>query len=271
MALIKCTDCGSDVSDAAPACPKCGRPSALPTRFAVPAPPLTPSAATPRSQAAAIAVVILIGFGLWAYNDDTSSNAGDKAAAAAVAARPATASSTPSTVNQAQAKEDEQPLTGKGVAAAFSDYVGALQAKMFVAQLSFKLHTSQIQQAIQFNDLDKYRSTAEDLEENLKKIQADITDVSTPSNLSDADMAPFEDAMNAANDIVAQYLEVAADIGVNAHTGMDSSEEMAKDAKEVAGAQAKFTSTVQQGYKHLGVKRSDIDMATLTLKAGKAL
>jgi len=130
---------------------------------------------------------------------------------------------------------------------------------------------SQIQQAIQFNDLDKYRSTAEDLEENLKKIQADITDVSTPSNLSDADMSPFEDAMNAANDIVAQYLEVAADIGVNAHTGMDSSEEMAKDAKEVAGAQAKFTSTVQQGYKHLGVKRSDIDMATLTLKAGKAL
>lgn len=28
MALIKCPDCGTDVSDAAPACPKCGRPIA---------------------------------------------------------------------------------------------------------------------------------------------------------------------------------------------------------------------------------------------------
>jgi uncharacterized protein YecT (DUF1311 family) len=28
MALIKCPDCGTDVSDAAPACPKCGRPAA---------------------------------------------------------------------------------------------------------------------------------------------------------------------------------------------------------------------------------------------------
>lgn len=26
MALIKCADCASEVSDAAPACPKCGRP-----------------------------------------------------------------------------------------------------------------------------------------------------------------------------------------------------------------------------------------------------
>jgi len=38
MALIKCPDCGTDVSDAAPACPKCGRPiaglpfSAIPSR-----------------------------------------------------------------------------------------------------------------------------------------------------------------------------------------------------------------------------------------------
>jgi hypothetical protein len=29
MALINCPDCGTEVSDAAPACPKCGRPIAL--------------------------------------------------------------------------------------------------------------------------------------------------------------------------------------------------------------------------------------------------
>lgn len=28
MAIIHCADCGSEISDAAPACPKCGRPSA---------------------------------------------------------------------------------------------------------------------------------------------------------------------------------------------------------------------------------------------------
>ena len=28
MALIKCPDCGRDISDKAPACPHCGRPSA---------------------------------------------------------------------------------------------------------------------------------------------------------------------------------------------------------------------------------------------------
>lgn len=27
MALLKCSDCGADVSDAAPTCPRCGRPS----------------------------------------------------------------------------------------------------------------------------------------------------------------------------------------------------------------------------------------------------
>ncbi|WP_243049348.1 zinc-ribbon domain-containing protein [Dyella sp. RRB7] len=36
MALIKCPDCGTDVSDAAPACPKCGRPIAVtPSSFKV--------------------------------------------------------------------------------------------------------------------------------------------------------------------------------------------------------------------------------------------
>lgn len=28
MALVQCPDCGAEVSDAAPACPRCGRPSA---------------------------------------------------------------------------------------------------------------------------------------------------------------------------------------------------------------------------------------------------
>lgn len=39
MALIKCVDCGRDVSDAAPACPGCGRPIGAAPRHASPAAP----------------------------------------------------------------------------------------------------------------------------------------------------------------------------------------------------------------------------------------
>lgn len=43
MALIKCPDCGKDVSDVAPACPTCGRPVVPPTRT-VPAKKTSPLA-----------------------------------------------------------------------------------------------------------------------------------------------------------------------------------------------------------------------------------
>ncbi len=36
MALVTCPDCGSEVSDAAPACPKCGRPASKPLVAQVP-------------------------------------------------------------------------------------------------------------------------------------------------------------------------------------------------------------------------------------------
>lgn len=55
MALIKCADCGNDVSDRAPACPKCGAPIAtfVPafTPASTPAPePFTIPPVTPIEQ-----------------------------------------------------------------------------------------------------------------------------------------------------------------------------------------------------------------------------
>lgn len=41
MALVKCPDCGNSVSDAAPACPRCGRPTATLMRPSSP-PPIAP-------------------------------------------------------------------------------------------------------------------------------------------------------------------------------------------------------------------------------------
>jgi len=60
MALIKCPDCGSEVSDAAPACPKCGRPIAAPP----PAPRSAPAAAPPKKNKNLSGVTVLVVFGL---------------------------------------------------------------------------------------------------------------------------------------------------------------------------------------------------------------
>lgn len=57
MALIRCPDCGTDASDAAAACPKCGRPIAAPGT----------------SQAVkAIALLLVVGaiFLVWRYDLD---------------------------------------------------------------------------------------------------------------------------------------------------------------------------------------------------------
>ncbi len=38
MALVQCPDCKAEISDAAPACPKCGRPMGAPAPVVAPAP-----------------------------------------------------------------------------------------------------------------------------------------------------------------------------------------------------------------------------------------
>lgn len=60
MALIKCPDCGTDVSDAAPACPKCGRPIAREAAQVVAA--SDSDAAKPRRRAPATFTITLSTF-----------------------------------------------------------------------------------------------------------------------------------------------------------------------------------------------------------------
>lgn len=62
MALIKCTECGKDVSDKAAACPGCGAP--LPVKSLVPDEPGTTSGAS----SLALLAMVIAGIGLvgWA-------------------------------------------------------------------------------------------------------------------------------------------------------------------------------------------------------------
>jgi uncharacterized protein YecT (DUF1311 family) len=71
MALIKCPDCGTDVSDAAPACPKCARPIAAARQLSAPA-------RESRKASGGFVVFILVCLGLWIYFQATGSSAPDQ-------------------------------------------------------------------------------------------------------------------------------------------------------------------------------------------------
>ncbi|WP_291779172.1 hypothetical protein [Luteibacter sp.] len=63
MALINCPDCNSEVSDAAPACPKCGRPIAPP----VPDTRSVRPSASPKKSSNVSAATVIVAFGFLAW------------------------------------------------------------------------------------------------------------------------------------------------------------------------------------------------------------
>ena len=88
MALIRCPDCRSDVSDIAPACPKCGRPIALASSPEPEALRATKIAVANRQTsirgAIALSVFATIGLLAWLGNDRAASVDGDTASAQSV-------------------------------------------------------------------------------------------------------------------------------------------------------------------------------------------
>lgn len=89
MALVKCPDCGTDVSDAAPACVRCGRPIAAPPLIGTKTAP-GPAAKAKRSNAVPGWLVILtfIGLGWYIYDQAGSGDSGSSTASAETSAQP---------------------------------------------------------------------------------------------------------------------------------------------------------------------------------------
>lgn len=84
MALIKCPDCGTDVSNAAPACPKCGRPIAA-------AKSAPPQKKTSGCAVVVLAIIILAAIGaIFGHGDDSSSSASTGSSAPTTQAAPPT-------------------------------------------------------------------------------------------------------------------------------------------------------------------------------------
>lgn len=70
MALIKCSDCGTEVSDAAPACPKCGRPITSAPMYASPRKP--PPLKSKGNASGGFAILVLVALSVWIYNKATA-------------------------------------------------------------------------------------------------------------------------------------------------------------------------------------------------------
>lgn len=177
----------------------------------------------------------------------------------AVAAIPPVASSTQSSpeLNAAQKLDPKS---------AYADFVLNENANVMSAGMSMGLSASQVQQAVEFKNLDEYRKIAESLEDVLKKRQSDEISISYPDGLADNDQKVFDDLRNASEDVLAQYLSTAADIGVNAHTGLDVSADLDKDTQLSVAALKKFRQVAKAGYRHFGFKPSQIDDETLQPK-----
>ena len=222
-----------------------------------------------KSSQALAAVVLVIGIlTVLISQKDPVQDKGANAEKAVTQQQPAPQVAGPAVANGTQGtqKASDSPLTRPEAIRAYSDYVMQLQAHIYSASMMMQFESNKIQQAISFQNPDAYRESAEELEDILRKAQYEVGKISYPNNLSDPDAAVFDDAQNAAFDVIAQYLSTAADIGVNAHTGMDMSGDLNKDISLSQKTQDQFRTIVLNGYKHFAVKRSSINMDTLTLK-----
>lgn len=139
MALVKCPDCGSEVSDQAPACPRCGRPMKVPSPVFQTAPTPAPQVkqgkpARPSNHLPGwFVLVTFICLGLWLCHkvDDT----GPSTTASASAPAP-----TPPTAEEKAKKEEEEKrfqtvvLGAKSLKAAMRDPDSFVLESAFVKQ-----------------------------------------------------------------------------------------------------------------------------------------
>jgi hypothetical protein len=93
VALIKCPDCGTDVSDAAPACPKCGRPTAAASMYTSTRKP--PPIKQKKNASGGFVLLVLILMGLWLYNKASPGDGKPDSASAAQGSATPVASDAP--------------------------------------------------------------------------------------------------------------------------------------------------------------------------------
>lgn len=210
---------------------------------------------------AILVVVVAVVLGLKYRADERNKKLAD---ATLAVARGGTASSEPAS-NAAQALREEN-LTGKEAGAAFSDFVGTIQSELLSASVAGQIYTSTIKQDISFGDLQAFRGDAEALKSNIQNVAEKVGIVPAPGNVTDADSEYFEKVRAAALDLVSLDMDMAVDIAVNAHTGMDVFDDVRDADKKVKHLRKRFDDIVMMGYQHFGYRRNEVNAATLMLK-----
>ncbi|KVW15417.1 hypothetical protein WK91_18445 [Burkholderia cepacia] len=212
--------------------------------------------------AVAILAVVVAAVLAFKYRADEGSK---KLADATLAVAQGGAASSEPVSNAAQAPSDEN-LTGREAGAAFSDFVGTIQSELLSASVAGQIYMSKIKQDISFGDLQAFRSDAEAMKSNIQNVAEKVGIVPAPGNVTDADSEYFEKVRAAALDLVSLDMDMAVDIAVNAHTGMDVFDDVRDADKKAKHLRKRLDDEVMMGYQHFGYRRNEVDAATLTLK-----
>lgn len=167
--------------------------------------------------------------------------------------------------SSSQAAEPE--LKGREAGAVLSKYVARVQSAISLQDGVRQIQMSQIKQAIQFGDLDKYKQAAQDMKETTIKAREDINAIDPP-DVGDADATFVGRVYESFQDIMDVQVDLAVDIAAQADTGMDmlTHAEVADLKARKAKADAKLKASIRAAYEHFGYKQSEINMKTLRIK-----
>ncbi|MEX3926731.1 hypothetical protein AB4Y36_22240 [Paraburkholderia sp. BR10936] len=162
--------------------------------------------------------------------------------------------------------KDDETLTGRDAGAAFSEYVGSIQANLFAMSVTGQIYIGKIRQDVSFRALHEYRDDAETLKKSVEDTAGKIGVIPMTGNVSDADAVYFGKVLDAATAIVSKNLDVAVDFAVNANTGEDAFDDVQNAAGDAKRLRKKFEDAVMNGYRHFGYKPSEINRETLAIK-----
>jgi hypothetical protein len=240
MALIKCKDCGKEISSSASKCPHCGvkRPGFSETLAAV----------------LVFGFIVCIGAAAWMGSRDDAKKDEAPAPAASIA--------------QILDEPADAPLSPRETGKIFSEYVSQLQAKLYAMGSISEIYTARMRQDAAYGKLDDMRADSEALKVALMKDAEEIGEVQFGAMFEDADLDCFERAQEIAQTMAADDVEMAVDIAVQANYGLDDGgTDMNKLARDLREQRRAFNTAVMAAYKHFGYKSGDVNKATLTLNA----
>jgi zinc ribbon protein len=242
MALIKCKECGKEISSDAVSCPHCGKPQFSATTN-------TSKKMTGWQMVALVVVgtivVTIIGINLSSTPAPTPV--------------PVAASAGPTE----EAEEDDPPIPPLQ---AYSGYVGDIQSSLFVTAVALQVSLDQLKKDFAFANQEGMKKDLDSLRIDAESQSRDIASANADTPLSEADAPYFDRVAAAAQDLASDSTDLVLNLAAGANYGSIDTPDVERLVRSAHLKRKKFEVAVYDGYKHFGRKRSDIDAGTLQLK-----